>query len=605
MTAASTCVSRITNSLHVKQHPHILISGLASICLAASLITTWPAAPVQAGEPQPAKTESAEQLWFGTMTIKDVRQFRFVLMLTKRGDNWSGKIKSLDEGAREFEMTDIERTESRFGFQLRQTAAVYEGVFKEGGGSIEGKWKQGGGELDLAFRRVEQPPSRGVKSVWKGRLNTPIQKLDVAFVELDSGAFIFDSITQKVGGFLAKNESKQDEVIYRVPAVGGTFQGRYTDDKSQIVGKWSQGGAQIDLVLKEAVAGDLSAKQVSRPQMPRAPFPYDSQEVTFSSKNEQVTLRGTLTAPRGRISAGVVLISGSGPQDRDETLLDHKPFWVIADYFARRGIATLRYDDRGVGRSEGDFTTATSFDFADDAEGALEHLRSLPGFEKVPVGLCGHSEGGLIAPIVAARNEHAAFIVMMAGTGVNGEEILYNQSRLLLEAAGIDEKQIESQAKFQRALLSTVVKHIDASPDDLESKVTETLKSVFSAVELAENGFAKNVKAGVAQVASPWFRTFLTLEPRDALSKVKCPALVINGEKDLQVDPRLNLPAIRAALQKAGNKQFEIVEYPGLNHLFQTCKTGSVSEYQDIEETFNEKPLAKMTEWIIGLESGS
>ncbi len=276
----------------------------------------------------------------------------------------------------------------------------------------------------------------------------------------------------------------------------------------------------------------------------------------------------------------------------------------MADHFARQGIATLRYDDRGIGRSKGDFGTATSFDFANDAEGALEHLRTLPEFDGIPVGLCGHSEGGLIAPIVAARNEHVDFIVMMAGTGVNCKEILYSQARLILEAEGTPEAEIQKQAKFQRALLSTVVEHLDAPQEELEAKVTQVLEKVLAEEEVEGDDFAEKVQAGLEKVSTPWFRTFLTLEPRESLTKLLCPVLVINGEKDLQVDPKLNLPAIRTALQEAGNSKFEIVEYPGLNHLFQACKTGSVSEYEEIEETFNAQPLGKMTEWILALKTG-
>lgn len=576
---------------------HALSSRLWLLC--CLLLTTTFTASSAIAQQTDAQKEPSE-LWFGTLEVKDVRKFRFLIELNAKGDTWSGVLTSFDEGSRRFDLTEVKRDELTFGFTLPKTGAIYAGKLRDDGKSIAGTWKQGG-ELPLEFARVEKAPQRKIKAAWKGTINAVIQKLEVAFVELESGEILFESIGQKVGGFIAKNESTDDEVIYQVPAVRGTFTGKLSEDKTQIEGTWKQGLPRFTLVLKKVEANELAPAELNRPQTPKAPFPYEIREVTFTSKEKEVTLAGTLTRPRKKISAAVVMISGSGAQDRDESILGHKPFWVIADHFARHGIATLRFDDRGTAKSKGDFATATSFDFADDSEGALQFLRSLPELEGVPLGLCGHSEGGLIAPIVAARNENVAFIVMMAGPGVNGEEILYNQARLIMEAEGASEEDIMKNAKFQRILLSMVVENIDSSNEDLETKATEALKAAMSKEELAEEDIEMKIKAGIAAVSNPWMRTFLTYEPADSLTKVQCPVLVINGGKDLQVDPKLNLPAIRKALEAAGNKRFEIVEYPELNHLFQACKTGSVSEYQDIEETYNKRPLSKMTEWILGL----
>ena len=212
-------------------------------CFAATLGVATPSA---AQETIAQAAKSTQQMWFGTMEIKDVRQFRFVLQLAKNDAAWSGVLKSLDEGGQEFEMSGIVSTESSLKFELPKTAAVYEGTWDKDGELMKGKWKQRGQELDLAFRQVKERPRRKIEAAWKGTIDALIQKLDVAFVELESGQIVFDSISQKVGGFFVKDESTEGEVVYRVPAVGGVFKGKYSDDKSQIDGKWSQGLARFE-----------------------------------------------------------------------------------------------------------------------------------------------------------------------------------------------------------------------------------------------------------------------------------------------------------------------------------------------------------------------
>jgi pimeloyl-ACP methyl ester carboxylesterase len=568
------------------------------ILLAAVFVQT----PLRADEAE-KNDEARREIWFGTLELKGIRTLRFALHLEKQGEQWSGILESLDEGEQSYDLANVEFSETGMKFDVPKPSGSYEGKFSDKENRVvAGKWKQSGKEFELSFSHVKEIPQRKAKAVWKGTLDAFIQKLDVAFIELESGEVVFESISQKSGGLLAKDESTEEEVVYKVPAVNGTFKGKYAEDKNKIEGKWTQGFVSLTLVLKRVELKDLKTKKISRPQSPKAPYPYESRDITFDSKNKDVKLAGTVTLPKGKVYRAVVLISGSGPQDRNQSLLDHKPFLVIADHFARHGIATLRFDDRGIGKSKGDFATATSFDFADDAEGALLRLRSMPELKDVPVGLCGHSEGGLVAPIVAARNEKVSFVVMLAGIGVNGEAILYNQLRLILKAEGSPEEEIEQAAKFQRILLKAVIKHGGLSAEEIEDKIHEELKMVLTKEELAKPELPAEVKSGVSKVATPWFRTFLTLEPKIALGKTRCPVLALNGEKDTQVDPILNFPAIRAALDKAGNDQYEIVEYPGLNHLFQSCKTGAVSEYQQIEETFNLKPLEKMTSWILELK---
>ena len=412
----------------------------------------------------------------------------------------------------------------------------------------------------------------------------------------------FDSVSQNSGGFKAMRTTKGDQWKISVAAIGGTFEGVFNAAKTEVKGKWTQGGATLDLVLTQEKS--LSAEPVKaplRPQTPVAPFPYRVEDVSFRNEPDGVQLAGTLTIPTTDHSCpAVVLISGSGPQDRDETLLDHKPFWVIADHLSRHGIAVLRFDDRGTGASKGDFSAATSEDFANDVEAACNHLIHDKRIAPNSIGLIGHSEGGMIAPIVAARRNDIAFAILMAGTGVNGKEILLSQGQLILRAEGVtDENLLNIQRATQLALIDTVLEAAaDAPQDELVAAAMKRLTESLPEESLAEDSQKGIVSAGIQQMNNPWFRFFLTYEPATLLQRVKCPVLALNGEKDVQVDPRLNLPAIEAALKKGGNTRFKTVEFPSLNHLFQSCTTGGLSEYRSIEETISLTVLQTITAWI-------
>jgi len=284
----------------------------------------------------------------------------------------------------------------------------------------------------------------------------------------------------------------------------------------------------------------------------------------------------------------VVLITGSGPQDRDETIMGHKPFLLLADYLTRRGIAVLRADDRGVGKSTGEFSGATTADFATDTEAGIAYLKTRPEVNPKLIGLIGHSEGAIIAPMVAARNPDVAFIVMLAGSGVRGDQVIVTQVELLAEASGQSHQEAIRAGEKQRKILELVKGNIDDS--NLEKQLHE---------ELGDEMTDAQIGAVVRQLNIRWLRYFLNYDPAQALRKVRCPVLALNGEKDLQVPPKQNLPAIRNSLKAGGNKNFEVDELPGLNHLFQTAKTGSPAEYAEIEETISPVALEKISSWIM------
>ena len=319
--------------------------------------------------------------------------------------------------------------------------------------------------------------------------------------------------------------------------------------------------------------------------------PYISKDVTFRNSSANVTLAGTLTIPKstGRFPA-VLLISGSGPNARNETVAGHRIFLAIADYLTRHGIAVLRYDKRGVGKSTGNYAAATTMSFASDALAGVEFLKTVKQVESKEIGLIGHSEGAEIAPIVADRSHDVAFLVMLGGPGVPGYKIILSQLALIDRASGVKKGSVDSALALESRLLDIVRTEKDSS------RAAARLREILVKEDKQS---AATADAAVSELLSSWYREFLSYDPRPALEKVTCPVLGLWGSKDLQVPPAENMPAVRRALQKGGNKHFKLVEMKGLNHLFQTAKTGSPLEYGMINEAISPKALSTMTNWIL------
>ncbi|MGA9363284.1 MAG: alpha/beta fold hydrolase [Bacteroidota bacterium] len=447
----------------------------------------------------------------------------------------------------------------------------------------------------------QKAPGQLLSGAWQGTLSVPGGSLRVVFnfkPKAEGGyTATLDSPDQGAFGIPADSVIVQDTLVrVSIQSIGGELNGVRVPAADSISGTWSQGGMQLPLVLK--YSGKVT-EAPKRPQEPKKPYPYKDEEVTVSNAAAGITLAGTLTLPS---SAGpfpaVVLITGSGPQDRDEALLGHKPFLVLSDYLTRQGIAVLRCDDRGTGKSTGKFGGATSVDFAGDAMAALAYLKSRKEVRADKMGLIGHSEGGMIAPMVAAESNDVAFIVMMAGPGVPGDKLILEQVTLITRAMGKSEKEIQKQHELNRKIYDVV-----ESGEDSAAVASELRTLILSAADSTalKNPQANNaaINARIAQVTSPWFKYFLTYDPRPTLKKVRCPVLAINGEKDLQVPPKQNLPEIQAALQAGGNKDFTIRELPGLNHLFQAATKGTPDEYAKIEETISPTALKLIGDWIL------
>ena len=332
---------------------------------------------------------------------------------------------------------------------------------------------------------------------------------------------------------------------------------------------------------------DLSREKITRPQDPQPPFPYKEEDITFKNEKAEIELRGTLTFPEsGKDFTAVVLVSGSGAQNRDEALMGHRPFAVLADYLTRQGIAVLRYDDRGVGKSEGDYASSSIADFASDAQAAIEYLKTRKEINPKKIGIIGHSEGGVIAFMLAAE-QIPAFIVSMAGIGVPGRELMNLQRAALLKANGAPEEFIAQYNQVVDGATELVLTVEDK--DELVEKInTLTVGTpLFGSANIL-----------ITQLSSPEMKSFLLFDPASCYPAIQCPALVLNGAKDLQVPAEENIQAMIEGFEQVGNIKVETKIYPGLNHLFQTAETGAIMEYAQIEETISPEVLEDIVAWL-------
>lgn len=443
-----------------------------------------------------------------------------------------------------------------------------------------------------------------VVGIWEGPIELGGAELRVIFIvaEKDGKRTATMDVPEQNAKGIPCGEPKLDDgkLTLDVPKIGGKFVGTFADDGKSIRGTWTQSGRDFPLTLKSIA----KIPEPKRPQTPKSPFPYSAEDATFANAEAKVELAGTLTLPAGDGPfPAVVLVSGSGPQDRDETLFNHKPFLVIADALSRRGVAVLRYDDRGVGKSTGKFAGCTSEDFASDAAAGVKFLGKHPKIDPTKIGIVGHSEGGLIAPMVAAKHpKEVAFIVLLAGPGLPGVEILLKQSADIRKASGARDEDIETLTNLMKTVYAAaigdgttaerkaaVMKCLDEQRKTLPADLVKALKLDD---EKGRDEFA-------AMPLDPWMNYFLKFDPRPSLKQVRCPVLALNGGLDLQVAAKDNLTAIRTAVEAGGNKRGTYRELPKLNHLFQPSETGNPSEYGKIETTFDPAALEIVVNWIV------
>jgi uncharacterized protein len=463
--------------------------------------------------------------------------------------------------------------------------------------------------LLIAFPILAADPSKPSALVgsWVGLLNVEGKKLKLVIHVKDVKGKLtatLDSPDQGAKGIpMPEVEFKDAKARLHSPALEATFEGKLSEDGKTLTGEWKQGGAAFPLEFKP-----YTPEPIKRPQTPKAPFPYKTEDVTFENTEAKITLAGTLTLPQGQGPfPAVVLVSGSGPQDRDETLFDHKPFLVIADHLTRQGIAVLRYDDRGVAKSGGKFSGATTADFATDAYAAVKYLQSRKEIDAKRLGIAGHSEGGIVAPLAASQHPaDVKFVILLAGTAVTGREILDRQRLDILKASGATEASLK-RYKEMYDVINPIV--------GMKGTVAERTAKIQTAVKEFAKDFTEDMRKSMgieseaaigvlaAVMLDPWMVQFFRYDPSPALKLVECPVLALNGSLDLQVSADENLPRIEASLKAGKNPPAKIITRPGLNHLFQPTKTGAITEYGTIETTFDPETLTILSDWLLALST--
>jgi pimeloyl-ACP methyl ester carboxylesterase len=440
--------------------------------------------------------------------------------------------------------------------------------------------------------------AQSVVGVWYGDLNVQGQVIGIILnISDDSGTLsaTIDIPMQGAKGLAADHVSFSDSSLaVKLSAFGIEYKGLLATN-DLIKGNFMQAGLVLPLDFGKEIK-----EAPSKPQDPKKPYPYIEEHVTFQNSTDATKLAGTLTLPskEGQYPA-VILVSGSGPQNRDSEIMGHKPFLILADYFTKAGYAVLRYDDRGVANSQGVFSLSTMEDFASDAAAAFLFLKTHPNILADKIGIAGHSEGGAIAAIVAAEHKDLAFIISMAGPALPGDSILLLQKRLIESAAGVPEPTIDDGVNINRKMFNIIKKNLegDALHQALETEYRQYLGQVGSPEGISVDR-EKQIKEFVATLTTPWLMGFVRYNPEYKLNQVRCPILAINGSKDLQVPSKENLAAIKKITHDSGNMRVTIQELAGLNHLFQECNTGAISEYATIQQTFSPTAMQLMVEWL-------
>jgi hypothetical protein len=378
--------------------------------------------------------------------------------------------------------------------------------------------------------------------------------------------------------------------------VGMNYEGVFNNEAQQFEGTYKEGGMEMILNLKK---GAIRTEDLRKPQEPVKPYPYYNEDVVFENTEAKITLAGTLTLPnKNGTFPVVILISGSGPQDRDESFMGHKPFLVLADHLTKQGIGVLRFDDRGHGESTGDFGNATTEDFSKDVLSAIAYLKTRNDIDIENIGLIGHSEGGIIAPLAANNSKDVAFMVLLASTGVSGAELSVMQSKTLRQFPVKDEVAYEKNVREAIAIVTSNKNALEIK-NELTTHYNDFIRPILMSLNVPEEKINLFIDSQVKTSVKPWSRYFLQYNPADEIEKLEIPVLSLNGSKDTQVNVKINQEGIRNALIKGENKDYKIVELENLNHFFQECETGKMDEYRKIEQTFSPTALKEISNWIL------
>ncbi|MDB4891046.1 MAG: peptidase [Gemmatimonadetes bacterium] len=562
---------------------------LRTVCVA-----TLVAGPLTAAGAQ----QSAVGEWTGVLTTPSGALALVIRIRANTDGSYSGDLESLDQAAgQRIPFTTVTAAANKLAFTIAAIGASYEGEWKDSEQTWSGVFRQGMA-IPLLLKRGAPPALKsivGLDGTWRAILRRDTMNLRlilyVRTTARGTGATLDSPDLGAFGLAVQQFDRIGDTVQFRVPDAQVEFRSTLRYENRTLEGQWSrqgQPGTQVTFTRDPRATGART-----RTQEPVVAKGYRAEDVSFVNPNDaSVRLAGTLTVPEGRGPfPAVILITGSGPQDRNESLFGHKPFAVLADHLSRNGIAVLRYDDRGVASSSGNHAKATSADFATDANSAFRFLADRDDIKRNAIGFMGHSEGGMIGPIAAASNDRVAFLVLLAGPGTNAVQLLLSQRRLVARSQGASDEMLDRSEPIVRDILHAV----RAAPDS--QAAIDAIRRALPSDRLEMLGATEAQRDAIAGVfTTTWMRYFIKYEPGPFLSRLRVPVLAINGAKDVQVSPEENLAAIRVAL--ADNRDVTVQQLAGLNHLFQTAETGSVIEYERIAETFAPSALALITEWI-------
>lgn len=557
--------------------------------------------------------------WKGAIALPNGQDLAIEVELTNDGSAaWSGKISIPAQGIRGFALAEVAVEKDTVGFAMEGIPGrpTFSGRLSEGEDEIEGDFLQGGQALKFSIKRTDSPeksvsaivpengiPGEGVVGEWVGVLDAGPMKLRLALhVRAGDGGELsgeLDSLDQGVNGLkVTEMELVDPQFQFQVKRVNGSFSGTLNEDGSSLSGKWQQNGQYMSLTFLRLE----SAAVIHRPQDPQPPFPYEEREVSFRNVENGIQLFGTLVIPDGEAPfPAVVFVSGSGPQDRDEAIAGHRPFAVLADALARCGIASLRYDDRGVGKSEGSYMNSTPPEFAQDAVAAVRLLETYPEIDTEWIGIVGHSEGGLVGPMAINIDSVVDFLILLAPPAERIDRLLMRQKSAIFEQMGLDSeliRKLEEDAKEEMVMVVDPSLSDEAFKAEMMKRYDE-FEAEYGEALAKKLGLSREVvEASLPTVRSNWFRSLVQIDPADYLDSLTVPVLALFGEKDLQVDPEVNSRLLEDLLQRAGNEDFEIVVLDNLNHLFQNADTGSIMEYSQIEETFDPDAMGLICRWI-------
>jgi len=554
------------------------------------------------GKNAPAvRAASLEGEWSGTLEVGET-QLHLILHLAKNAQGeWRATVDSLDQAVYGMEASKVARGQVTLRFELSSVGAKFQGKISPDHKTIRGVWEQGGTGFPLRFESTARADTRKSSSAiskmegtWQGAIETGNMRmrLQLHISHDQAGGLIasVDSLDQSIQGIPASRVSENgSDIKLELPAFDAEYTGTVNTAKNSIAGTWSQSGntEKLDFSRSERIL------ELRRPQNPEKPYPYKVEEVSFAAADGKANLAATLTLPQSNASfPAVLLLGGSGPNDRDETTAGHKTFLVLSDFLTRRGIAVLRYDKRGIAQSTGNYAAATLEDFAQDAESALAYLKSRKEVDAKRLGIIGHSEGGILGSLVATRSTDVSWLVLMGTPVTTGERTLLRQSELIARTGGLPEEQITRSLEFDRNAYAVV--RGEKNPEAMEKRLNVLVEQ--SGLSQAMPPAA--LQAQIRVMSSPWFRDFLIYDPEPVLEKLQCPVLALSGDRDLQVDSTENVPLLRRVYEMSGNKDFTVVEIEGVNHLFQTAQSGSPALYGAIEETMAPSVLTAVGTWI-------